>query len=284
MSGSATEPNKNYQLQDLLYLMARLRDPEHGCPWDLQQDFASIVPHTLEEAYEVADAIEREDFAHLPSELGDLLFQVVYYSQLGNEQQLFDFSTVVHSITEKLVRRHPHVFPKGQLYADATTKSLETEQIKERWEEIKQQERAEHAQAEQAPSVLADIPLNLPALSRALKLQQRAANVGFDWSSVPPVLDKISEELQEVREAIASGQQQAISEELGDLLFATVNAARHLEVNPETALRGANTKFTQRLQHVEQQCQAQGVAIDECSEEQLDAFWNLAKQALSEPN
>lgn len=284
MSGSATESSKQYQLQDLLYLMARLRDPDHGCPWDLQQDFASIVPHTLEEAYEVADAIEREDFAQLPGELGDLLFQVVYYSQLGDEQQLFDFSTVVHSITEKLVRRHPHVFPSGQLYADAVTKGVGTAQIKQRWEDIKQQERAELAQTEQAPSALADIPLNLPALSRALKLQQRAANVGFDWSSLPPVLDKISEELQEVRDAIASGQKQAVSEELGDLLFATVNAARHLEVNPETALRAANTKFSQRLQHVEQQCQAQGVAIAECSEEQLDAFWNLAKQALSEPN
>jgi len=282
MSDTVTEPSQHYQLQDLLYLMARLRDPDTGCPWDLQQDFASIVPHTLEEAYEVADTIEREDFAQLPGELGDLLFQVVYYSQLGDEQQLFDFSTVVHSITEKLVRRHPHVFPSGQLYADAASKDVGTAQIKQRWEEIKQQERAEQAPTEQAPSVLADIPLNLPALSRALKLQQRAANAGFDWSSVPPVLDKISEELQEVRDAIASGQQQAISEELGDLLFATVNAARHLEINPETALRAANTKFSQRLQHVEQQCQARGVAIAECSEEQLDAFWNLAKQALSE--
>lgn len=282
MSDTVTEPSQHYQLQDLLYLMARLRDPDTGCPWDLQQDFASIVPHTLEEAYEVADTIEREDFAQLPGELGDLLFQVVYYSQLGDEQQLFDFSTVVHSITEKLVRRHPHVFPSGQLYADAASKDVGTAQIKQRWEEIKQQERAEQAPTEQAPSVLADIPLNLPALSRALKLQQRAANAGFDWSSVPPVLDKISEELQEVRDAIASGQQQAISEELGDLLFATVNAARHLEINPETALRAANTKFSQRLQYVEQQCQARGVAIAECSEEQLDAFWNLAKQALSE--
>lgn len=282
MSDTVIEPSQHYQLQDLLYLMARLRDPDTGCPWDLQQDFASIVPHTLEEAYEVADTIEREDFAQLPGELGDLLFQVVYYSQLGDEQQLFDFSTVVHSITEKLVRRHPHVFPSGQLYADAASKDVGTAQIKQRWEEIKQQERAEQAPTEQAPSVLADIPLNLPALSRALKLQQRAANAGFDWSSVPPVLDKISEELQEVRDAIASGQQQAISEELGDLLFATVNAARHLEINPETALRAANTKFSQRLQHVEQQCQARGVAIAECSEEQLDAFWNLAKQALSE--
>src|SRR5699024_6318077 len=215
-------------------------------------------------------------------ELGDLLHQVVYYSQTGDEQQLLDFSTVAHSSSAPPVRRHPPVLPSGPLYAAAASTDVGSARCRQRWEEIKQQERAEQAPTEQAPSVLADIPLNLPALSRALKLQQRAANAGFDWSSVPPVLDKISEELQEVRDAIASGQQQAISEELGDLLFATVNAARHLEINPETALRAANTKFSQRLQHVEQQCQARVVAIAECSEEQLDAFWNLAKQALSE--
>ena len=270
-----------YQLSDLLYLMARLRDPEGGCPWDLQQDFASIVPHTLEEAYEVADAIEREDFAHLPSELGDLLFQVVYYSQLGQEQQMFDFSTVVHSITEKLVRRHPHVFADGQLYAATQTSAVNSEQVKQRWEEIKQQERAEQAEPEQAVSVLADIPLNMPALSRALKIQKRASSVGFDWSSLPPVLAKVDEELQEIREALASGDQAAISEELGDLLFATVNVARHLKVNPETALRAANIKFSERLQAVEQQALQQGVALSDCTEAQLDAMWNLAKQALS---
>ena len=269
-----------YQLSDLLYLMARLRDPEGGCPWDLQQDFASIVPHTLEEAYEVADAIEREDFAHLPSELGDLLFQVVYYSQLGQEQQMFDFSTVVHSITEKLVRRHPHVFADGQLYAARQTSAVNSEQVKQRWEEIKQQERAEQAEPEQAVSVLADIPLNMPALSRALKIQKRASSVGFDWSSLPPVLAKVDEELQEVREALASGDQAAISEELGDLLFATVNIARHLKVNPETALRAANIKFSERLQAVEQQARQQGVALSDCTEVQLDAMWNLAKQTL----
>ena len=270
-----------YQLSDLLYLMARLRDPESGCPWDLQQDFASIVPHTLEEAYEVADAIEREDFAHLPSELGDLLFQVVYYSQLGQELQMFDFSTVVNSITEKLVRRHPHVFADGQLYAATQTSAVNSEQVKQRWEEIKQQERAEQAEPEQAVSVLADIPLNMPALSRALKIQKRASSVGFDWSSLPPVLAKVDEELQEVREALASGDQAAISEELGDLLFATVNVARHLKVNPETALRAANIKFSERLQAVEQQARQQGVALSDCTEAQLDVMWNLAKQALS---
>lgn len=270
-----------YQLSDLLYLMARLRDPENGCPWDLQQDFASIVPHTLEEAYEVADAIEREDFAHLPSELGDLLFQVVYYSQLGQELQLFDFATVVHSITEKLVRRHPHVFADGQLYATTQAVAVNSDQVKERWEEIKQQERAEQAGSEQRVGILADIPLNMPALSRALKIQKRASSVGFDWSSLPPVLAKVDEELQEVRDALASGDQAAISEELGDLLFATVNVARHLKVNPETALRAANIKFSERLQAVEQQAWQQNVALSDCTEAQLDAMWNVAKQMLS---
>ena len=269
-----------YQLSDLLYLMARLRDPENGCPWDLQQDFASIVPHTLEEAYEVADAIEREDFAHLPSELGDLLFQVVYYSRLGQELQLFDFATVVHSITEKLVRRHPHVFADGQLYSTTQAVAVNSDQVKERWEEIKQQERAEQAGSEQRVGILADIPLNMPALSRALKIQKRASSVGFDWSSLPPVLAKVDEELQEVREALASGDQAAISEELGDLLFATVNIARHLKVNPETALRAANIKFSERLQAVEQQARQQGVALSDCTEAQLDVMWNLAKQTL----
>ncbi len=270
-----------YQLSDLLYLMARLRDPENGCPWDLQQDFASIVPHTLEEAYEVADAIEREDFAHLPSELGDLLFQVVYYSQLGQELQLFDFATVVHSITEKLVRRHPHVFADGQLYATTQAVAVNSDQVKERWEEIKQQERAEQAGSEQRVGILADIPLNMPALSRALKIQKRASSVGFDWSSLPPVLAKVDEELQEVRDALASGDQAAISEELGDLLFATVNVARHLKVNPEAALRAANIKFSERLQAVEQQAWQQNVALSDCTEAQLDAMWNVAKQMLS---
>ena len=270
-----------YSLEDLLHLMNRLRDPQYGCPWDIKQTYATIVPHTLEEAYEVADAIEREDFAHLPSELGDLLFQVVYYSQLGQELQMFDFSTVVHSITEKLVRRHPHVFADGQLYAATQTSAVNSEQVKQRWEEIKQQERAEQAESEQAVSVLADIPLNMPALSRALKIQKRASSVGFDWSSLPPVLAKVDEELQEVREALASGDQAAISEELGDLLFATVNVARHLKVNPETALRAANIKFSERLQAVEQQARQQGVALSDCTEAQLDVMWNLAKQTLS---
>lgn len=273
----------HYQLNDLLYLMARLRDPEGGCPWDLQQNFASIVPHTLEEAYEVADAIEREDFAHLPSELGDLLFQVVYYSQLGHEQEMFDFSTVVQRITEKLLRRHPHVFPDGLLYSTAKTSATDTEQVKERWEEIKQQERAEQAKPEQTASVLDDIALSLPALSRALKIQQRASSAGFDWSSLPPVVDKVHEELHEVHEAIASGEQAAISEELGDLLFATVNVARHLDINPEVALRAANAKFSARLQHVEQQALEQGMLLSDCTEAQLDALWNRAKQALSTP-
>ena len=187
-----------YQLDDLLYLMARLRDPQYGCPWDLAQDYASIVPHTLEEAYEVADAIERGDFAHLPGELGDLLFQVVYYSQLGQEEGRFDFAAVVDGIVRKLVRRHPHVFPDGDLYGAKDLPRLDDAAIRRRWEEIKAEERAEKAEAPAQLSLLDDVPVALPALSRAAKLQKRAAAVGFDWPEPLAVVDKVREELDEV--------------------------------------------------------------------------------------
>ena len=177
-----------YTLDDLLHLMARLRDPQYGCPWDLKQNYASIVPHTIEEAYEVADTIERGDFEHLQGELGDLLFQVVYYSQLAREEGRFEFDGVVDSITRKLIRRHPHVFPTGELYAPVDTPSLSEAQVKSRWEEIKAEERAEKSQPEQL-SLLDDVPATLPALSRAAKLQKRAATVGFDWPAALPVLD-----------------------------------------------------------------------------------------------
>lgn len=241
-----------YQLADLLHLMARLRDPQHGCPWDLQQDYASIVPHTLEEAYEVADAIERRDFAHLPGELGDLLFQVVYYSQLAREEGRFDFATVVDAITRKLVRRHPHVFPDGDLYGSPELPRLDEAAIKQRWEQIKAEERAEQAAAPEQLSLLDDVPHALPALSRAAKLQKRAAGVGFDWPEALPVVDKLHEELNEVLEAMSENDPQAIAEEIGDLLFVVVNLARHLKVDPENALRAANGKFERRFRFIEQ--------------------------------
>jgi ATP diphosphatase len=267
-----------YQLNDLLYLMQRLRDPQTGCPWDLQQNYASIVPHTLEEAYEVADAIERGDFEHLPGELGDLLFQVVFYSQLAKEEGRFDFAGVVDGITRKLVRRHPHVFPAGDLHAVADAQAVAEAAVKQRWEELKAEERAGKAAAPQQLSLLDDVPTALPALSRAGKLQKRAAQAGFDWPEALPVLDKVREELDEVLEAMATEDAAAISDELGDLLFAVVNLSRHLKVDAEAALRQASAKFERRFRGIEQRLRERAVAIENCTLEQLDALWAEVKQ------
>ncbi|MDT3710658.1 MAG: nucleoside triphosphate pyrophosphohydrolase [Pseudomonadaceae bacterium] len=272
-----------YQLPDLLHLMARLRDPQHGCPWDLQQNYASIVPHTLEEAYEVADAIESGDFDHLPGELGDLLFQVVYYSQLAREEGRFDFATVVDAITRKLVRRHPHVFPDGDLYGSPELPRLDEAAIKQRWEEIKAEERAEKAAAPEQLSLLDDVPAALPALSRAAKLQKRAAQVGFDWPEALPVVDKVREELDEVLVAMSENDAEAVAEELGDLLFVVVNLARHLKVDPENALRGANGKFERRFRFIEQALRQAGRPIENCTLQELDALWDAAKRAEQSP-
>lgn len=267
-----------YRLDDLLQLMARLRHPEHGCPWDLKQSYASIVPHTLEEAYEVADAIERGDFDHLPGELGDLLFQVVYYSQLATEEGRFGFAEVVDGITTKLIRRHPHVFPDGDLYAAPDAARLEEAAVKQRWEELKAEERAAKAAAPEQLSLLDDVPQALPALSRAAKLQKRAAQVGFDWPEALPVLDKVREELDEVLEAMSENDPPAIAEELGDLLFAVANLARHLKVEPEAALRAANGKFERRFRFIEQALREAGRPIENCSLDELDALWGEAKK------
>ncbi len=267
-----------YKLDDLLQLMARLRHPEHGCPWDLKQSYASIVPYTLEEAYEVADAIERGDFDHLPGELGDLLFQVVYYSQLAAEEGRFGFAEVVDGITAKLIRRHPHVFPDGDLYAAPDAQKLEEAAVKQRWEELKAEERAARAAAPEQLSLLDDVPQALPALSRAAKLQKRAAQVGFDWPEALPVLDKVREELDEVLEAMSENDPQAIAEELGDLLFVVVNLARHLKVEPEAALRAANGKFERRFRFIEQALRDAGRPIENCSLDELDALWGEAKK------
>ncbi|EIK98334.1 nucleoside triphosphate pyrophosphohydrolase [Pseudomonas sp. M47T1] len=267
-----------YQLKDLLSLMARLRDPQYGCPWDIKQTYATIVPYTLEEAYEVADAIERSDFEHLQGELGDLLFQVVYYSQLAREEGRFEFDGVVDSITRKLIRRHPHVFPTGDLYAPLDTPRLTEEQVKHRWEEIKAQERAEKAKAPEQLSLLDDVPQALPALARSAKLQKRAAGVGFDWPAALPVLDKVREELDEVLEAMAGDDKDAVAEEIGDLLFSVVNLARHLKVDPENALRGANGKFDRRFRFIEQALRDTHRPIEDCTLDELDALWGEAKR------
>ncbi|WP_422909709.1 nucleoside triphosphate pyrophosphohydrolase [Pseudomonas sp. MAC6] len=267
-----------YQLDDLLHLMARLRDPQHGCPWDLKQSYATIVPHTLEEAYEVADAIERGDFDHLPGELGDLLFQVVYYSQLAREEGRFEFAQVVDGITRKLIRRHPHVFPDGDLYGAVDVAKLEEAAVKQRWEEIKAEERAEKANAPEQLSLLDDVPTALPSLSRAIKLQKRAAQIGFDWPEALPVVDKVREELDEVLEAMSENDPEAIGEEIGDLLFVVSNLARHLKVDPETALRAANAKFERRFRFIEQALREAGRSMEDCALDELDALWGEAKK------
>lgn len=267
-----------YTLQDLLHLMARLRDPQYGCPWDVKQNYASIVPHTLEEAYEVADAIERGDFDDLKGELGDLLFQVVYYSQQAREEGRFEFDGVIDGITAKLIRRHPHVFPTGDLYAPLETPRLNDEQVKQRWEEIKNQERATKSTAPEQLSLLDDVPAVLPALSRAAKLQMRASQVGFDWPAALPVVDNVREELDEVLEAMADNDAEGIAEEVGDLLFAAVNLARHLKVDPENALRAANTKFERRFRFIEQALRQTQRPMEDCTLEEMDALWGEAKR------
>lgn len=267
-----------YTVQDLLNLMARLRDPQFGCPWDLKQTYASIVPHTLEEAYEVADAIEQGDLDHLKGELGDLLFQVVFYAQLAREEGRFEFDDVIDGITRKLLRRHPHVFPTGELYAPIETPRLTDEQVNRRWDEIKAEERAEKAGAPEQLSLLDDVPRALPALSRAAKLQKRAAQVGFDWPAALPVVDKVREELDEILEAMVDNDAEGIAEEVGDLLFSVVNLARHLKVDPETALRSANSKFDRRFRFIEQALRHLQRPIEECSLEEMDALWGEAKR------
>ncbi|KAF1052151.1 MAG: Nucleoside triphosphate pyrophosphohydrolase [Stenotrophomonas maltophilia] len=272
-----------YKLDDLLHLMARLRDPQHGCPWDVEQNYASIVPHTLEEAYEVADAIERGDFDHLREELGDLLFQVVYYAQLAREEGRFAFAEVIDGITRKLIRRHPHVFPDGDLYGALDLPKLSEAAVKQRWEEIKAEERAAKASEPVQLSLLDDVPTTLPALSRAAKLQKRAAQVGFDWPEALPVVDKLREELDEVLEAMSENDPQAQAEEVGDLLFVVVNLARHLKVDPETALRAANAKFERRFRYIEVALRDQGRRPEQCSLEELDALWGEAKREEKDP-
>ncbi|RCV89328.1 nucleoside triphosphate pyrophosphohydrolase [Vreelandella rituensis] len=271
-----------YTLDDLLSLMAALRDPHQGCPWDVAQDWDSIVPHTLEEAYEVADAIERRAFEELPSELGDLLFQVVYYSQFGAEQQRFDFHDVVHTLTAKMLRRHPHVFPDGTLNsrrpAGVSAADVETRQVTTRWESLKAEERAERGVVEdQHHSVLDDVPLALPALARASKLSKRAARIGFDWPDSQGVIAKIREELAEVEDALAAGNHLHAQEEVGDLLFAVTNLARALKADPEQCLRATNAKFERRFRYVEKRLHETGKTPQQAGLAGMEQHWQAAK-------
>ncbi|MDR5868206.1 nucleoside triphosphate pyrophosphohydrolase [Halomonas koreensis] len=266
-----------YGLDDLLTLMAVLRDPDQGCPWDVKQDWDSIVPHTLEEAYEVADAIERRAFDELPGELGDLLFQVVYYARFGAEEGRFDFHDVVHTLTAKMLRRHPHVFPDGTLASRRRAQSaaeVETRQVHSRWESLKAEER----EAREARSVLDDVPRALPALSRAAKLSKRAARSGFDWPDTRGVIAKLREELDEVEAALAEGDTAHAAEEVGDLLFAAVNLARTLGADPERCLRGTNAKFERRFRRVEAALAEEGVALSDAGLERMERHWQAAKR------
>ncbi len=266
------------EMKKLLDVMAALRNPESGCPWDIKQSFASLIPYTLEEAYEVADAIEQGDLQGLKYELGDLLFQVVFYAQIAREQSLFEFADVVDAISEKLVSRHPHVFA-GQCYDNEA-------ELHQAWEQHKAKERDAHAivqsVAEQADtqkaSVLAGVAAALPALVRAQKLQKRAARSGFDWPEVEPVLDKLQEEVNEVREAVGEQDQAAMFEEIGDLLFSVVNLARHLGVDAEEALRAGNHKFISRFSHIEQSLQQAGHSIEQQDLQTLESLWQAAKR------
>jgi ATP diphosphatase len=245
--------------------MARLRDPVAGCPWDLEQDFATIAPYTIEEAYEVADCIERGDLEALPDELGDLLLQVVFHAQIGADQSLFGFDEVVERICAKMIRRHPHVFAG----ASADT----GEEVSASWEEIKRREKPE------ARSLLEGVALGLPALLRAQKLGKCAAAVGFDWPALPPVRAKLDEEIAEFDEAVRSGRTESIEAEIGDLLFTVVNLCRHLKLDAEGALRRANDRFAQRFAHIEAEVAARGGDWQAFSPEALEAFWVEAKSA-----
>ena len=266
-----------YAIADLLALMARLRDPEWGCPWDLRQDFRSIAPHTLEEACEVIDAIERGAHDHLPEELGDLLFQVVFYAQLGRERGWFDFDAIVSGLVTKLVARHPHVFPGGTLDSRRDVDvdvEAEVGEIRHAWERIKREERAERGDREP----LAGIPLTLSALTRAAKLQKRAGHHGFDWPDAAPIPDKIREELGEVEAALAEGDAEHVREEVGDLLFACVNLARHLGIDGEAALRDANRKFERRFGYMIDVLDGDIEIFQSLSPEAKEALWCRAKK------
>jgi len=256
------------ELEQLLILMARLRDPDRGCPWDREQTYATIVPHTIEEAYEVADAIAREDWAELRAELGDLLFQVVFYAQIAHEEGRFDFADVARGIVEKMTRRHPHVF-SNESYANAAEQTAA-------WERIKSAEKI--GTSEPVASVPGWRSLALPALIRAVKLQKKAARVGFDWDAVEPVLAKIGEEMAEIRHEIASNATpERLVDELGDVLFAVANLARHLNLDPEGALRGTNAKFERRFRRVEAWLAEQSRMPAEATLAEMDALWEQAK-------
>ncbi|NZD54067.1 nucleoside triphosphate pyrophosphohydrolase [Rhizobium leguminosarum] len=269
------EPSKD--IARLIEIMAALRHPETGCPWDIVQSFETIKPYTIEEAYEVSDAIERGDMDDLCDELGDLLLQVVFHARMAEEAGEFSFGDVVNAITAKMIRRHPHVFARSA--ADTP------DAVKIQWDEIKQAEKRERAERRSRRGITEDfnsgflgsVQRSFPALTEALKLQERAAKVGFDWSAPEPILDKIEEEIGELRAALREGDQAKVSDELGDLIFAVVNIGRHVKADPEQALRGTNTKFRRRFSHIEQVLEAEGETLKDATLERMEEIWQAAK-------
>jgi ATP diphosphatase len=274
LAAKARQPDP-FTLDDLTQIMAILRTPVIGCPWDLEQSFATIAPHTIEEAYEVADAIARGDLGDLKDELGDLLLQVIYHARLAEEQQAFDFADAADHLARKLIRRHPHVF------GDET--ALKAGQVRGMWDRIKAEEASAKAAAqgkqtaEAPPSALDGVPVGLPALTRSVKIQRKAAKVGFDWAEVSQILAKLNEEIAELKHEIDAGAQAAIEEEFGDMLFVMANLARRLEIDPEHALRGANAKFMRRFRHIERWLAEGGTKPEETSLADMEALWLEAK-------
>jgi ATP diphosphatase len=261
-------------IERIRYLMARLREPEYGCPWDQKQTHRSIAPFTIEEAYEVADAIERNDIPHLREELGDLVFQVVFYAQMAEEAGEFTFDEVLAGLEAKLVRRHPHVFPAGTLESRITPGvAVSDEQIKGTWEAIKQQEKGPKR------SSIDDIPASMAPLKRSQKLQKAAARIGFDWPSPREVMDKLEEETLELREAIEGGEQARIADEIGDMLFVLTNLARHYRLDAETLMLSVNQKFDRRFRHMEDWLATQGRVPGEASLDEMEEGWRDAKKA-----
>ena len=269
--------NQRYDISDLLCLMRRLRDPDDGCPWDLKQTPTMIAPFTLEEVYELVDALEQGNDSSVRDELGDVLFQVVFYAQLGEERGCYNFNDVVHGIVEKLIRRHPHVFPDGTLLSrKADAEQAREHDIKERWEQIKQQERHARKQSH----VLDDVPLNLPALSRAQKLQKRATRLGMDWSDISHIVAALKNETEEFERALAAHAPEDVADELGDILFTCVNLARKLELDAEQLLRQSNHKFEKRVRLSVELAKARDTALEDMSEDQRDGVWREAKRQL----
>jgi ATP diphosphatase len=282
------EPSKD--ISRLLDIMATLREPETGCPWDVVQTFETIKPYTIEEAYEVADAIERNDPDDLCDELGDLLLQVVFHARIAEEAGLFAFGDVVEAITRKMIRRHPHVFA----VSDAATPDA----VKLQWDDIKRQEKQERAERHAARASASGKPMpddpkagflgsvqrSFPALTEALKLQEQAAKVGFDWSEAEPILDKIEEEIGELREALRAGEDNKIADELGDLIFALANIGRHVKADPEQALRGTNTKFRRRFGYIERTLEANGETLQAATLERMEELWQQAKAGERQPD